>query len=151
MIFIFSIIADFQCSVNFLLHSKMTLSHIHIYTFFYHIIMLHCKWPDIVPSAIQQDPIAYRETRFLMASVYLLHRSNGKGAWGKEVGVLDSGGVRTVEKISGPLESRWGRNSSAEVCNHEFTMILIFPSVWLPPAYLLLECKLREQSWVHWG
>ena len=59
MIFNFSIIADLQCSVNFLLHSKMTQSYIHVYILFSHVIMLHHKWPDIVPGAIQQDPIAY--------------------------------------------------------------------------------------------
>ena len=59
MIFIFSIIADLQCSVNFLLHSEVTQLHIHVYILFSHIVMLHHKWPDIVPSAIQQDPIAY--------------------------------------------------------------------------------------------
>ena len=58
-IFIFSIMADLQCSVNFLLHSKVTQSHIHVHILFSHIIMLHHKWPDIVPSAIQQDSIAY--------------------------------------------------------------------------------------------
>ena len=59
MIFIFSITADLQCSVNFLLHSKVTESHIHVYILFSHIIMLHHKSPDIVPSAIQQDPRAH--------------------------------------------------------------------------------------------
>ena len=44
MIFIFSIIADLQCSVNFLLHSKVTQSHIHVHILFSHIIMLHHKW-----------------------------------------------------------------------------------------------------------
>jgi len=34
MIFIFSIIPGLQCSVNFLLHSKVTQSHIHIYILF---------------------------------------------------------------------------------------------------------------------
>ena len=41
--FIFSIIADLQCSVNFLLHSKVTQSHIHVYILFSLIIMLHHK------------------------------------------------------------------------------------------------------------
>ena len=59
MIFIFPIIADLECSVNFLLHSEVTQSHIHVYILFSHIIMLHHKLPDIVPNAIQQDPIAY--------------------------------------------------------------------------------------------
>ena len=41
MIFIFSIIADLHCFVNFLLHSKVTQLHIHVYIlFFYHILML---------------------------------------------------------------------------------------------------------------
>ena len=43
VIFIFSIIADLQCSVNFLLHSKVTQSYIHVYILFSHIIMLHHK------------------------------------------------------------------------------------------------------------
>ena len=51
----FSIIAGLQCSVNFLLYSKVTQSHIHVYIPFSHIIMLHHKWLDIVHSAIQQD------------------------------------------------------------------------------------------------
>ena len=56
MIF-FHIIAGLQCSVNFPLHSKVTQSH--IYTLFSHIIMLNHKWLDMVPSAVQQDLIAY--------------------------------------------------------------------------------------------
>ena len=60
MIFIVSIITDLQCSVSFMLHSKVTQSHIHVYILFSHIIMLHHKWPDIVPSAIYTaDLIAY--------------------------------------------------------------------------------------------
>ena len=59
MIFIFSIMADLQCSVNFLLHSKVTQSHIHVYIFFSPIIMLYHKWADLVARGIQQDPIAY--------------------------------------------------------------------------------------------
>ena len=42
MIFIFSIIAGLQCSVNFLPYSKLTQSHTHVYIFS-HIIMLHHK------------------------------------------------------------------------------------------------------------
>ena len=34
MIFIVSVIAGLQCSVNFLLYSKVTQSHIHIYILF---------------------------------------------------------------------------------------------------------------------
>ena len=56
MIFIFSIIA--QCSVNLLLYSMVTQLHIDVYILFSHIIMLHPKWPDIVPSAPQQDLMA---------------------------------------------------------------------------------------------
>ena len=58
MIFIFSIIAGLQCSVNFLLYNKVTQLHVHVYIIFSHIIMLHHKWLDIVSSAIQQDLIA---------------------------------------------------------------------------------------------
>lgn len=59
MICIFSIIAGLQCSVNFPLYSKVTQSHIHVRILLSHIIMLHQKRPDIVPSATQQDLIAY--------------------------------------------------------------------------------------------
>ena len=59
IILIFFIIAGLQCSVNFLLHSKVTQSHIHVYILFSHIITLRHKRLDIVPSAIQQDPTAY--------------------------------------------------------------------------------------------
>jgi len=56
MIFIFSIIAGLQCSVNFLLYSKVTQSHVHIYILFLTLssIMLYHQWLDIAPSAIQQ-------------------------------------------------------------------------------------------------
>ena len=57
MIFLF-IIAGLQCSVNFLLYSKVTQLHIHVHILFSHIIMLHHKQLDIVPSATQQDLIA---------------------------------------------------------------------------------------------
>ena len=43
MMFTFSIIAGFQCSVNFLLYSKVTQLHIQVYILFSHIIMLHYK------------------------------------------------------------------------------------------------------------
>ena len=61
MIFVFSIIACLQCSVNFLLYSKVAQSYIHIYILFLTLsaIMLHHKWLDIVPSAVQQDFMAY--------------------------------------------------------------------------------------------
>jgi len=61
IIFIFSIIVGLQCSVNLLLYSKVTQSHIHTYILFLTLssIMLHHKRLVIVPSAIQQDLIAY--------------------------------------------------------------------------------------------
>ena len=59
MVFIFSIVAGLQCSVSFLLDSKLTQLHIHVYILFSHIFMLHRKWLDTVPSAPQQDLIAY--------------------------------------------------------------------------------------------
>ena len=65
----FSIIAGLQCSVNFLLYSKVTQSHIHIDILFFHIIMLHCKWLDIVPRAIQMDIVAYPFQRQEFASI----------------------------------------------------------------------------------
>ena len=43
VIFIFSIMADLQCSVRFLLHSEVTQSHIHVHILFSHMIMLHHK------------------------------------------------------------------------------------------------------------
>ena len=58
MIFIFSIITGLQWYVNFLLYRMVTHLHIHVYILFYHIIMLHHKWPDTVPSATKQDLIA---------------------------------------------------------------------------------------------
>ena len=58
MIF-FSVIAGLQCSVNFLLYSKVTQPHIHVYIPFSHIIRLPHKWLGIVLSATQQDLIAY--------------------------------------------------------------------------------------------
>ena len=60
MIFIFSIIVGIKYSVNFLLYSKVTQSHIHIHILFLTLssIMLHHRWLDIVPGAIQQDFIA---------------------------------------------------------------------------------------------
>ena len=61
MIFIFSIIVGFQCSVTVLLYSKVTQSHIHICILFLTLssVMLHPKCLDRVPSAIRQDVIAY--------------------------------------------------------------------------------------------
>ena len=59
MISSFSILAGLQCSVDFLLYSKVTQSHIHVYIPFSHIILLHHKCLDIGPSATQQDLIAH--------------------------------------------------------------------------------------------
>ena len=42
----------------FLLYSMVTQLHIHVHILFSHMIMLHHKWLDRVPSATQQDPIA---------------------------------------------------------------------------------------------
>ena len=47
-----------QYNFFFLLYSMVTQLHIHVYILFSHIIMLHHKWLDIVPSATQQDLIA---------------------------------------------------------------------------------------------
>ena len=47
---VFSIIAVFQDSVNFLLYGKVAQSHLHIYLFSH--IILHHKCLDIVPRAI---------------------------------------------------------------------------------------------------
>ena len=43
MIYIFSIIPGLQCSVSFLLYSKVTQLHIHVHILFSHIIMLYHK------------------------------------------------------------------------------------------------------------
>ena len=69
MIFIFAIIADLQCSVNFLLYSNLTQLHIHVYILFSHIIMLYHKWLDRVPNATQQDLIAYPFQRQQFSSI----------------------------------------------------------------------------------
>ena len=72
----FSIIAGLQCSANFLLYSKVTHSHMHVYILFSHIIILHCKWLDIVPSAIFKCRF-YRksvETNYSMRSAYHILR-----------------------------------------------------------------------------
>ena len=58
MIFIVSITAGVQCSVHFLLYSKVTQSHICIDIPFSHMILLHHKGLNTVPRATQQDPIA---------------------------------------------------------------------------------------------
>ena len=67
MIFIFSVTAGLQCSVNFLLYSKVTQPHIHIYILFLTLssTMLHHKWLDIVPSAVQQEKPFYFSGFFL--------------------------------------------------------------------------------------
>lgn len=43
LIFIFSIIADWECSLSFLLCSKVTQSLLDVYILFSHIVMLHHK------------------------------------------------------------------------------------------------------------
>ena len=48
-IFFFSIMAGLQCSVNFLLSSKVTQSHIRVYIPFSHIVMLCHQWLDRLP------------------------------------------------------------------------------------------------------
>ena len=58
MILIFSTIGGLQCSVNFLLYSKVTQLYIQVYILFSHIIMLHHKWLHIVPRATEEDVIA---------------------------------------------------------------------------------------------
>ena len=60
MIFIFHY-SWFTVVCQFLLYSKVTQSHIHMYILFLTLssIMLHNKGPVIVPNAIQQDLIAY--------------------------------------------------------------------------------------------
>ena len=47
-----------QYIIFFLLYSMVTQLHKHVYIFFSHIIMLHHKWLDIVPSATLQDLLA---------------------------------------------------------------------------------------------
>ena len=55
--YFFSMTAGLQCSVNFLLYSEVTQSHIDICILFSHIIMLRHKRLDAVPSATQQPGI----------------------------------------------------------------------------------------------
>ena len=76
---IFPIIVGLQCSVNFLLYRKVTQSHTythtqththtHTHTHSFALIILHHKWLDVVPSAIQQDLIAYPLQRQHFASI----------------------------------------------------------------------------------
>ena len=42
----------------FPLYSMVTQLHIQVYILFSHLIMIHYKWLDIVPSDTQQDLIA---------------------------------------------------------------------------------------------
>ena len=48
-------IAGLQCSVKFLLYSRVTQLHIHVYMLFCPLIMLHHEWLDIVPIAAQME------------------------------------------------------------------------------------------------
>ena len=70
MVFIFSIIAGLQCSINFLLYIKVTQLHIHVYIHFYHIIMLHHKWLDVVLSAMQDNFSSYNTSPTTKLFVY---------------------------------------------------------------------------------
>ena len=90
-IFIFSIICGLQCPVNILLYGKMTQSHIPIYILFLTLssIMLHHKWLDIVPSAIQQD--------LFFKSLY----------WSKERGWINY--ISTIAKNKG-IHGWWDSN-----------------------------------------
>ena len=47
----------------------VTQLHVHVHILFSHIIMLHHKWPDTVPSATQQDLIANQFQRQQSASI----------------------------------------------------------------------------------
>ena len=67
LIFIFSISAGLQCSLNFLLYSRVTQSHIHIHIPFLHIIinvMCHFGW------FINIDPPLHAWNRFHLIMVY---------------------------------------------------------------------------------
>ena len=57
----FSILIGLQCSVNFLLYSKVTHSHVHTYIIFLTLSsnMFHHNWLDVVPSALQQNLTAF--------------------------------------------------------------------------------------------
>ena len=59
-IIIIIILVVFQCFVNFCCTAKWP-SHTPIYILFFSLssIMFHHKWSDIMPGAIQQNPIAY--------------------------------------------------------------------------------------------
>jgi len=57
IIFIFSFIADLRCCQFSTVQQGDQV--IHVYILFSYIIMIHHKWLDMVPSATQQDLIAY--------------------------------------------------------------------------------------------
>ena len=94
MIFIFSIIVCLQCSVNFLLYSKVTQSHIHIYILFLTLssIILHHKWLDVVPSDHlkcflnwQHSLTSYYQYPGCSVILEVLRFSCGKAGWGASV------------------------------------------------------------------
>lgn len=74
MIFIFSTIFGLQCTVNFLLYSKVTQSHIYILFLTLSSIMFHHKWLDIVPSGFAlffNKPIIedFLQVKFLVINI----------------------------------------------------------------------------------
>ena len=78
MIFIFSIIVGLQCSINFLLYSKVTQLHTHTYLLFLTLssIMLHHSWLDIVPmwSDFLSFNYSFQITGFLIYDTRLLNK-----------------------------------------------------------------------------
>ena len=60
----FSVIVDWQCSVNFYSPARWP-THIYICVLFlpFSSIMFHRTWLDVVPCAVQQDLIAYLSTK----------------------------------------------------------------------------------------
>ena len=65
----FFIVAHLRCSVSFLLYSMVTQLYTQVFILYFYIIILHHKWLDTFPNAIQQDLTAYPFQRQPSASI----------------------------------------------------------------------------------
>ena len=87
MIFIFSLIADFQRSVNVLLYSKVTQSHIHIYILFLTFLSSSISCLIFLPSlgwGTKSEVICYsREQNFGHNFFFPSCSNKSKGFWGE--------------------------------------------------------------------
>ena len=171
MIFVFSIIAGLQCYVNFLLYSKVTQSDIHVYILFSHIIMLHRKWLDVVPSATQQDLIANPFQRQQSASInpkqisFSFCMMRGKQNFSLE---WESGQVQEVHKVSvcvtwAPLHPRgaavmsvdltlwWWKGREGRAVHRNGTVVSSLPTFFFPImssslCFISIVCSLRYSN-----